>query len=198
MRRDPICNYVKKNRWQGVLVEPVPYLFEKLKDNYMGFHDRLFFENSAIASESGKLKFYRLQRSNLPDLPEWYDQLGSFKKEVILKHRKIVPFFDDLLMEDTVNAITFKELLDKYSIKKLSLVHIDTEGYDFEIIKMIPFSDLGIDLIMFEHKHLSYPDYKQALRLLQGYGYEAHSVENSGDTIALKKVILYNLTSFSN
>lgn len=195
MHGDPICNYIKKYKWRGVLVEPVPYLFDRLKANYEDFQDWLSFENSAIANENGKMKFYRLKKSDLPNLPEWYDQLGSFKKEVVLKHRNRVPFFDDLLIEDCVNAITFKELLEKYGLRNLHLIHIDTEGYDYEIIKMIPFADIEIELIMFEYKHLSYADYRKAVKLLNTMGYQVHSVGNQGDTVAIKKTILDRLTS---
>lgn len=44
MHDDPIYKYIRKNGWQGVLVEPVPYLFEELKNNYSGFEDKLFLK----------------------------------------------------------------------------------------------------------------------------------------------------------
>lgn len=182
---DPIHDYIKKYRWHGVLVEPVPYIFENLVANYKDYEDVLFFENSAIASENGRLKFYRLQKSDLPDLPEWYDQLGSFNKEVVLKHKDRLPHFDELFFEDTVNSITFSTLTQKYAIQDLNLVHIDTEGYDYEVLKIIPFADFNIDFLMFEHKHLSRSDYKEAKKLLQSYGYKCGL--KGADTIAVKK-----------
>lgn len=182
---DPIHDYIKKHRWHGVLVEPVPYIFDALEANYKEFKDNLFFENSAIATENGKLTFYRLQKSDLPDLPVWYDQLGSFNKEVVMKHQHSLPHFNDLFIEDTVNAITFYDLIQKYAIQDLNLVHIDTEGYDYEILKMIPFADINIDFIMFEHKHLSKSEYKEAKKMLQGFGYKCGL--KGADTIAVKK-----------
>lgn len=193
---DPICTYIKQGQWKGILVEPVPYLFEQLKFNYSGFHDKLFFENTAIADTNGILPFYRLKKSDLPGLPVWYDQLGSFKKEVVMKHRDKVPFFDDLFLEDTVNAITFKDLLRKYDVHKVDLLHIDTEGYDYEIIKLIPLSEIDIDLIYFEHMHLADSDYKKAVRLLQGNGFIVRKKSGS-DTIAVKNSVLMDIASVS-
>lgn len=193
---DPIHNYVKKYKWQGVLVEPVPYLFEELKANYRELSNRLIFENSAIAKESGELKFYRLRKSDLPNLPIWYEGLGSFNKDIVLKHRNKIPHFDNLFMEDTITSITFQELINKYSIRELNLVHIDTEGYDFEIIKLIPFANLNIDLLMFEHKHLSNTDYLKAKILLRKNGYEVRSIDLV-DTIAIKKNLLDTLSDIS-
>lgn len=191
---DPIYPYIKRPGWKGILVEPVPYLFEKLKINYREYRDKLSFENSAIANESGRLKFYRLQASDTPDLPEWYDQLGSFRKEVVLRHKGVVPYFDDLFIEDTVDAITFDELLKKHKVEHLNLVHIDTEGYDYEIIKTIPFDEIEIDLIMFEHRHLSNQEYKKAVKLLHSKGFEVHKSNEESDTTAIKKHILEKLS----
>ena len=185
---DPIHNYIIEKSWRGILVEPVPYLFNELLNTYHNLNDRLIFENSAIAEDNGQLKFYRLQKSDLPNLPILYDQLGSFNKDVILKHRDYIPSFDKLFIEDKVNTITFNELINKHSINKVDLLHIDTEGYDFEIIKMIPFSDLHIEFIMFEHKHLSDIDYKAAIKLLKQNKFILGIIE--GDTLAIKEELV--------
>ncbi|MFD2515661.1 FkbM family methyltransferase [Pontibacter locisalis] len=184
---DPICDLIKERGWQGVLVEPVPFLYEELKHNYREFHDQLSFENSAIAHVNGRQKFYRIKE--VPGLPQWYSQLGSFNKDVIVGHKSYIPDFDNLFIEDYVNTITFNDLLAKYSIKSLNLIHIDTEGFDYEIAQMIPFSSLDVDLVMFEHKHLSSSDYAGITKLLRDKGYKVGK-NDSVDTIAVKKKIL--------
>jgi FkbM family methyltransferase len=189
IKGDPICNFIKQKQWHGILVEPVPYLFDQLKSNYIGFHHKLIFENSAIAYENGTLKFYRLKKCDLPGLPVWYDQLGSFKKEVVLKHRNLVPYFDELFIEDEVNAITFNDLIKKYSINKLDFLHIDTEGYDYEIINMVLLTNIEIEFIYFEHIHLSNFQYKSIIQNLQQNGYVVRK-KNGSDTIALKNYVL--------
>ncbi len=185
---DPIHKHIISYKWTGILVEPVPYLFEDLKSNYSSIKERFVFENSAIATTNGKLKFYRLKKSDLKGLPMWYEQIGSFNKEVILKHKSRVPHFDELLIEDTVNAITFSELLNKHSLKQIDLIHMDTEGYDYEILKLIPFSTLNIELIMFEHIHLSDTNYKQAIALLKTNGFTVGTIDE--DVIAVNTGIL--------
>lgn len=182
---DPLYNYITKQKWEGILVEPVPYLFEKLKLTYKNY-PHLHFENSAIAKENGSSTFYRLKQSDLPNLPQWYDKIGSFNKDVVLKSRDYIPNFDDLLIEDTVQTISFRSLIEKYTINKINILHIDTEGYDFEILKMIPFNELNIDLILFEHKHLTAKDYDLAIKLLKSFKYKITKFEN--DTFALKQL----------
>jgi FkbM family methyltransferase len=184
---DPITKYVKKN-YTGVLVEPVPYLFEKLKKNYSKIKNRLFFENSAIASKDGEAYFYRLKDSDNCNLPAWYDQLGSFNKDVVLQHRKHIPEFDELFVEEIIKTISFESLLKKYGLKKIDLIHIDTEGYDYEIIKLIDFNKLEVEVLLFEHKHLSSQDQFDAINYLMNLNYNL--ISHEGDTLAIKKQYL--------
>jgi FkbM family methyltransferase len=188
---DPITEFITGKNWSGTLIEPVPYLYNQLVKNYSHCKDRLIFENSAIANVSGDLKFYRLKESKDPSLPFWYDQLGSFNKEVVMKHRDSIPGFDNLFIEDTVSAITFSELIKKHSFKDIDFIQIDTEGFDYEILKLIPFESIDIEFIMFENRHLSDADYRQAIRLLKSYGFAVGSLYK--DTIAVKKEILPQL-----
>jgi hypothetical protein len=47
---DPIYELVRVNRCSGILVEPQPDIFERLKQNYAGFSG-LAFEQAAIVEE---------------------------------------------------------------------------------------------------------------------------------------------------
>ena len=69
---DPISNKVKKNSWSGLFVEPVDYLFERLKLNYKGY-DNLKFENSVISNTKGYVDFY--ERKNIK--PTIFSKYGN-------------------------------------------------------------------------------------------------------------------------
>jgi hypothetical protein len=56
----------------------------------------------------------------------------------------------------------------------VNLLQIDTEGYDFEIIKMVNFETLRPDVIHYEHRHLSDADRVACERLLASHGYRLH------------------------
>ena len=51
---DPINCFVNNNNWHGVLVEPIPFLFEKLKINYDQRKENLQFLNCAVSAEEEK------------------------------------------------------------------------------------------------------------------------------------------------
>lgn len=188
---DSINKYVNQYDWQGLLVEPVSYLFEKLKQNYSTHKSRLFFENSAVSSEDGEAIFYRLKTDNDPNLPGWYNELGTFNKEVILKHKNHISGFDDLLIEEKIKTISFNSLLQKYNIKNVDLIQIDTEGYDFEIIKLINFKNINLDIILFEHLHLKKSDYQQSIKILKMNGFNLFA--DKWDTIGIRKNLFRKL-----
>lgn len=60
LTRDPIYQLISRNNgWCGLFVEPVPYLFERLKKNYSSVNNpsRLQFFNGAI-NEGVNQNFY--------------------------------------------------------------------------------------------------------------------------------------------
>lgn len=194
--KDPLHEFIVNQNWEGILVEPVSYLFNKLKANYATNAGRLHFENGAIAAQNGEMNFYYLKESENPDIPWFYNQIGSFMEDIVMKHRELIPGFDDLLIKESVSTIKFCDLLDKYDFQDIDLIQIDTEGYDFEIIKLIPFSKLDVKIIMYEHKHLSISNYKKSISFLNKHGFfvGALAIDNLiKDTIAIKPAILNQL-----
>ncbi|MBL8027701.1 MAG: FkbM family methyltransferase [Fibrobacteres bacterium] len=183
---DPIHKYIKGYGWCGILVEPVKSLFEKLTQNYIGIHDRLSFENSAISHTQGQASFYRLKDTTDSSLPLWYDQLGSFDKSVILKHKDQIPNIETMIIEDKVNTITFESLITKHKVKKVNLIHIDTEGFDYQVLKMINFTRHKPDIVLYEHKHLSRKEYKLSVNLMKRNGYSV--CLQKGDTICVRRI----------
>jgi len=57
---DPIYELVQRNRWSGILVEPQPDVFQRLKENYAGFSG-LAFEQAAIVAEGTCMPLYRVK-----------------------------------------------------------------------------------------------------------------------------------------
>lgn len=181
---DPIYQYILKHNWRGILVEPVRYLFERLKKNYHSKKEFLIFENVAIASSTGSAIFYYLRENN-DGLRGFYSQIGSFDLDTVMSHKTAIPNIEDYIVKEEIAAITFNHLLSKNKINKVDLVHIDAEGYDYEIIKTIDFQKTRPDIILFESKHLVNEDYKQCVKLLKKNGYVAY--KNNIDTIAIQR-----------
>lgn len=170
IKADPIYLYTNKYKWNGLLVEPVRYLFDKLKANYKDTPN-LAFENAAISEKDGFRDFYRLKRMDGNNAPLWHDEIGSFLKETVLKHKDKIKDFDKYLITDKVRCLSLKSLFKRHNVKKIDLLQIDTEGYDYNILKQIPFNKIKPSIINYEDRHLSQQQKEYCEKLLKKQGY---------------------------
>ena len=185
---DPLRLQIERWRWSGVMVEPVPFVFEKLRARYEG-HPRIRLEMSAIADRTGVMPFYHL-REALPGekVWPWYHFLGSFRRDVVLKHADAVPDIEARIVETPVPCLTFEELCRRHELGAIDLLMMDTEGYDFEILKTIDFARWRPRMLVYESCHLSPADRQAAQGLLSGQGYRYF--ESGFDTAALDQTRL--------
>jgi FkbM family methyltransferase len=154
---DPINQMIRRYNWRGVLLEPQPDVFRSLVKNYNG-HEHLIFENAALASSDGELPFFTIPGQT---------GLGSFDKAVL--HRS--GFKDFNIVKGHVAAITASTLLKKYR-ERVDLLQVDTEGFDFEVIKMILSANIRPKIINYEHLHLSNVDRAACVDMLGWLGYK--------------------------
>jgi FkbM family methyltransferase len=182
---DPLVEGFRKTRWSGLLVEPVPHLFEMLAARYRG-RPGIRLERAAVSSLDGEAPLYRL-RAVPGETPEWFNQLATLDREVLLKHRSSIPDIDSLLVEDRVPTLRLDTLLARHQISRIDLLVIDAEGHDFEILRSLDFTRFRPTLVMFEHQHLSETDKKAAYAFLQTAGYDFRETPE-GDAVAWRKL----------
>ena len=163
---DPLYPLLQKHKsWKALFVEPVPYSFDQLKKNYPD-NNRFQFENVAI-NEGESMVFYWVDdqaKKDLPDLPYWFNQLGSFDRTHIMKHfdGALEPFIRSTLLE----GINLNTLFKRNKVSKISVLHIDTEGYDWKILSQLDLNNFEPDFILYEHHHLSPSDKEDSIIFL--------------------------------
>lgn len=184
---DPIYKYVSTSRkWKGVLVEPIGFLYSRLKENYANRED-LIFEKVLISTKRESKTFYYVSKEakeHFDDLPFWYDQLGNFSMAFIREHlgERIEPF----IRSESIEAIPLRELLERCSINAIDFLHIDTEGHDYEIMRQLKLDDIRPKIIMIEFKHLSYLScYKLIKKLRRHY----QLLSNGSDLVAVEREV---------
>lgn len=174
-KHDPLRATFLRTRWTGVLVEPVPYVFERLKANYARY-PRARLENAAIAERSGALPFYHLRPAAPGEaLPDWYDELGSFRKDVILSHADRIPALESRLVSTEVRCLRFDELCEKHGLAAVDLIHTDAEGYDDVILDSIDLARWRPRLVIYEHKHLARERRERCAQRFARLGFECFS-----------------------
>jgi len=163
---DPIHQLLLKRKgWQGLFVEPVPYIFERLKQSYPT-EPRFRYENAAI-NDGSSATFYWVDataKQRIPDLPEWYDQLGSFCREHIVNH--LDGILEPYIISQEVRGITLGQLFEKHAIGKIDILHIDTEGYDYKVLSQLDLSRHEPSVILFEYKHLAEGEREKSIHML--------------------------------
>jgi FkbM family methyltransferase len=184
-QHDFLRPYILRLPWHGVIVEPVPYVFERLARSYAG-QDGIVLENVAIAAVDGPQPFHHLAEAAdhaREGLPRWYDGIGSLSRENVVAHAPHIPDIEQRIVTTDVSAVTFETLCDRNGLESLDLLLIDTEGYDWEIIRQVDLATRGPRLLVYEHYHLDAGDRRGAREHLHRAGYE--TMEEHFDTFCL-------------
>lgn len=145
---DPIFPFVTDNhkKIRGIVVEPLKDVFQELQHNYRNY-PQIIKVNAAIHNSEKEMIMYRVDPIANGKLPEWTKGIASFNKD----HHKLSPITKGHIIKEKVNCLSLQELIDKYNVKEIDLLQIDTEGYDFEIIDAIDFGRIKPQIIYFEH-----------------------------------------------
>jgi FkbM family methyltransferase len=178
---DPLVEGFRTTRWSGLLVEPVPHLYDLLVARFRD-RPRVRIERAAVSNYDGEAPLYRL-RTVPGESPEWFNQLATLDRDVLLKHRSSIPEIDYLLIEERVPTVRLDTLLARHAVSRIDLLVIDTEGHDLEVLRTLDFARFRPTLVMFEHQHLSEADKQAAYALLETAGYDFRETVE-GDAIA--------------
>lgn len=156
---DPISPLVNAYKISGIVVEPQKSAFEKLRKNYQE-HEQITVVNAAISDKNEMKNFYTSINKSI--------QTASFDRRHLRKHR--VPENDIVCYN--IQCTTIESLLNEHKVHHCSLIQIDAEGYDYEIIKSLDFNKIKPSILHFEHRHLSDKDLNECIHLLASHGYE--------------------------
>jgi FkbM family methyltransferase len=182
---DPLAAFLKNELSvdrgaTAILVEPVAEYFAELRSNYKGLHG-LKLENLAIAAEAGRRTFYRISVDPTQyGFPEYLAQLSSLREDRMTtlwdnyegrwidpKHRE---FYMLHRIAEQVECISFSDLVKRHDIEQIDFLQIDTEGYDYEILKSIDFEKRRPRFINYERTLLQ-SDEAACRSMMQRFGY---------------------------
>jgi len=172
------------NNEKILLVEPVPYNYNRLKEDFKN-NKNIHICTNAVFSENKIRKFYYVNENSIPKLGKhWASGIGSFNKNHILEHKtKRFKIEDHDIVEIDIEFITFDSLIKKYLIKSIDKLQIDVEGAEYEILKSIDFKSIEIKSIQFESKHFDGtfkegPKLEEIKQKLKSEGYNLNQIDN--------------------
>ena len=191
---DPVHRYLTGYGWRGLLVEPLVDVFEQeLKKTYAGFPN-VTLANVALAPTNGSLPLYRVAISRA----RWATGLSGFRRDNLENHiangyiekkakaegvaMPSAP--NDVIEVVRVPTKTVATLLTEHKVDRFDVLCIDTEGFDFEVLKLFDFKAQRPEFVLFESKNLADDDYVAAKKMLADAGYRLFW--NNGDTFAVR------------
>ena len=132
---------------------PLNFKFlKKNKEHYLKkFSDtEIIVENLALGSENKEIIFRQFIESSSSTLKNINEESKYFKRKF-----NLLNFFNKKKTYETfkVKIETLNNYMELNNLDKISFLKIDTEGYEFEILKGLKKKIQLVDTIMFEHHY---------------------------------------------
>ena len=137
-----------------LLVEPVPHNVVEIKKNLNNL-EGITIEQVALSDKNETRNFYFVKNTSIHKLKKhWSSGIGSFNKQHLLDHKsKRFKIEEEDIDKISIEAIRFKDLVDKYNIDQIDKLLVDVEGSEFAILNDIDLRSINIKKIIFEYKH---------------------------------------------
>lgn len=172
---DFLYDFIIERDASGFVVEPIKEYFDELLQNYEKF-EKIIKVNKAVHQTEKMMSIYKIKQDSKDKYPDWVKGIASFNPQ---HHLKLNIDSQDIISE----IVACDSLMNIVSLKNIDYFQIDTEGFDYEILKMIDFEILNPKIVKFEHVNLSNEDKINSKKLLKSKGYYVFNEAN--DTIAI-------------
>lgn len=129
--------------WKGICVEPIPEVFEKLKQTRT-----CTCVQAAVAPQAGKASFLHI--------PDYAEQLSGIIDVYHPLHKQVIDRVAEGRKQPVVidvECVTFNDLMAKNNISHINFLSVDTEGGEYEILKSIDWNKVAIDVITVEDNY---------------------------------------------
>ena len=171
------CERLIKNDWDGIVIEPVKYYYDKLPK-----YPHIKYENIAISDEKGETNIHYLEPEIITnDSQSWMKGISSIEGETGPLSFNENSFMKENIIVQKVNTDTLQNICDKYNVTKIDFLKIDTEGYDIKVLESIDLDKVYVKMIKIEHKHVGS---EYIVRYLQNNNYLVYI--ESDDIYAIK------------
>lgn len=152
---DDTREYLDIYNWDALLVEPIPEMFQELKEN---FKDRTNykFEQCAITSFDGSITMMTIPLDSIikNDLHPGYKGMSAIyplKNGFGTGYPRDAEVKTNYGVDIVVPAMTFKSLCEKHNIENFDILICDAEGHDWIICDQIDFTKYHPSFVRFEY-----------------------------------------------
>ena len=160
---DSVASYLQSCKTQVFCFEPRPASYRQLSDNIkqLGLTTCIPV-NKAVHPSLRECIIYDISQDYISFYPDSAQGIASFSRSHILKTAA-----EEHTKEEVVPCSSPDNWSSDYKIKSISYLQIDTEGYDWEILKSINLYSFAPIAIMLEYINLRESEKKNAARILE-------------------------------
>lgn len=195
---DPVYPLLERWGGRGVAAEPVPYVFERLVQNY-AHHPEVTCLPAAIASQPGTVDFWYVEPGH-SGLEYIAQAMGTSTREHLLytierlqqitnlqpdpmhhpAHPPVVDQFsgsgmpsdlDTYVRSVPVEALTFDEILARGGLDQVDLVNLDVEGLDYAIFTTVDWPRWRPAVIVIETYEMTETERRTVFTTFDDLGY---------------------------
>jgi FkbM family methyltransferase len=173
---DDTRGFLDMYRWKSVLVEPVPAIFNELKENFKD-RDNYIFEQCAITEEDGEIKMLTvppdvIEREGLHPGYKGMSALYPLRNGFGSDYQRDIDVKAQFGVDIMVPTLTLNSLLDKHNLQNVDILICDAEGYDWKIFKQLDFNRIRPKVIRLEYINLTDEEKELTKNKLIENGYE--------------------------
>jgi FkbM family methyltransferase len=172
---DDTRGFLDMYKWKSLLVEPIPSIFNELKEN---FKDRLnyTFEQCAITEHDGEIEMLTIPtdvivREGLHPGYKGMSAMYPLKNGFGSDYQRDIDVKSQFGVNIKVPSLTFDSLLKKNNIENFDILICDAEGYDWNIFKQLDLTKYRPKFIRLEYINLTEEEKTLTKDKLEYHGY---------------------------
>lgn len=178
---DFLYDFVISRNSSGIVIEPVKEYFEELVENYKNFPSIIKI-NQAVHPTEKSVLIYKLDSNIQEKYPDWAKGIASINEN---HHHKTGIDSNHIIAEDVQSDHLMNILRSnlQFTRSQFHYFQIDTEGFDYEVLKQLDINQYRPQIIKFEYFNLRTDEKIDSVNFLDERGYLTFA--DKGDMIAI-------------
>lgn len=161
--------------WDALLIEPIPFIFEELKDNFKD-RNNYTFEQCAITDTDGEVEMLTvhpdtIEKEGLHPGYKGMSALYPLKNGFGSDYQRDIDVKNQFGINIKVPSLSLNSLFKKHNIEQFDIFICDAEGYDWNIFKQLDLVTYRPKFIRLEYINLTEKEKELTIQKFEDNGY---------------------------
>lgn len=174
--------YEKYLNWTGICFEPLPEVFDKLKNNR-----KCLCINKAAYNENITLEF--MQNTGYTEMLSGI--VNTYNEDHKARIKREIAYHGGTSKILQVETVKLADIIEEHNYKTIDYLSIDTEGSEYQVLQGIDFNKVHINIIDVEVNYSGNSDHLNIIKLLEDNNFMLWK-KCSWDEIYINKSLKYS------